>query len=136
MIARRFSSVIVAFAVAVTLLAGCSSASSTPAVCTDVANLKTSVTGLKDINVKEQGVSAVTDELNKIKGQLTTLKNDAKGQYSSEIDAMSTAIDGLTTSINAAKGSANATTLGAVATAAHGVVTAGNNLITAVSHTC
>jgi VCBS repeat-containing protein len=136
MIARRFSGVIAAFAVTAALLAGCSSASSTPAVCTDVANLKTSVTGLKDINVKEQGVSAVTDELNKIKGQLTTLKNDAKGQYSTQIDDMSTAIDGLSASLTAAKASTNATTLGAVATAAHGVVTAGNNLVTAVSHTC
>ena len=106
------------------------------AVCTDVANLKTSVQDLKNINVRANGISAISDELAKIQQQLNTLKTDAKGQYSTQITALSNALSGLGTSLDAAKSDLNAGTLGAVATAAHSVVTAGNNLVTAVSNTC
>ena len=119
---------------AATFVTACSS--SKPAVCTDAANLKTSVQDLKNMNVKENGISAVSDQLSKIEQQFTTLKADAKGQYSTQISAMSTALSGLSTSITAAKSDANTTTISAVASSAHTVVTAGNNLVTAVSNTC
>ena len=121
---------------AAALLTACSSTTSKPAVCADVANLKTSVQDLKNVNVRENGVSAVTDQLSKIEQQFNTLKTDAKGQYSTQIDDMSKALSGLSSSVTAAKGNVNATTLTAVATAAKSVVTAGNNLVTAVSNTC
>ena len=121
---------------AATFVTACSSTSSKPAVCTDAANLKTSVQDLKNVNVQENGISAVSDQLSKIEQQFNTLKADAKGHYSPQISAMSTALSGLTTSITAAKSDVNATTLSAVATSAHSVVTAGNNLVTAVSNTC
>ena len=121
---------------AAALLTACSSTTSKPAVCADAANLKTSVQDLKNVNVRENGVSAVTDQLSKIEQQFNTLKTDAKGQYSTQIDDMSKALSGLSSSVTAAKGNVNATTLTAVATAAKSVVTAGNNLVTAVSNTC
>jgi len=121
---------------AAALLTACSSTTSKPAVCADVANLKTSVQDLKNVNVRENGVSAVTDQLSKIEQQFNTLKTDAKGQYSTQIDDMSKALSGLSSSVTAAKGNVNSTTLTAVATAAKSVVTAGNNLVTAVSKTC
>ena len=121
---------------AAALLTACSSTTSKPAVCADVANLKTSVQDLKNVNVRENGVSAVTDQLSKIEQQFNTLKTDAKGQYSTQIDAMSKALSGLSSSVNAAKGNVNTGTLGAVAAAAGSVVTAGNNLVTAVTNTC
>ena len=121
---------------AAALLTACSSTTSKPAVCADVANLKTSVQDLKNVNVRENGVSAVTDQLSKIEQQFNTLKTDAKGQYSTQIDDMSKALSGLSSSVTAAKGNVNSTTLTAVATASKSVVTAGNNLVTAVSNTC
>lgn len=134
MIARQCSGVIAAVAVAAALLAGCSS--SPPAVCTDVANLKASVTGLKDIPINSGALSAIQADLTKIEQQLTTLKNDAKGQYATQINDLSTALSGLSSSVTAAKDSPSAGTIAAVGSAAGAVVTAGNNLVTAVTHTC
>jgi outer membrane murein-binding lipoprotein Lpp len=136
MIARRCSGAAAALVVAVALLAGCGSASSTPAVCTDAANLKSAVLSLKDTDVRTGGLSAISDELTKIQQQLDTLKNSAKGQYSTQITDLSNALSGLSSSLGAARDTLNAGTLSALASAAGSVVTAGNNLVTAVSHTC
>jgi outer membrane biogenesis lipoprotein LolB len=136
MMARRFIGLAVACLMAVALLTACSSSPSKPAVCTDAANLKTSVQDLKNVNVRENGISAVSDQLTKIEQQFNTLKTDAKGQYSTQIDDMSKALSSLSSSVNAAKANVNAGTLSAVASAAGSVVTAGNNLVTAVSNTC
>jgi hypothetical protein len=38
------------------------------------------------------GISAVSDQLSKIQQELSTLKTDAKGQYSTQIDDLSTAL--------------------------------------------
>ena len=43
------------------------------------------------MNVRENGVSAVSDQLSKIQQQFSTLKTDAKGQYSTQIDDLSKA---------------------------------------------
>lgn len=120
--------------IAAALLTACSG--SKPAVCTDAANLKTSVQDLKNVNVRENGVSAVSDQLSKIQQQFSTLKTDAKGQYSTQIDDLSKALSSLSSSVTAAKGNVNTGTLSAVAAAAGSVVSAGNNLVTAVSNTC
>lgn len=135
MTGKPYQGLAAACLIAAALLTACSN-SSKPAVCTDVANLKTSVQDLKNVDVKANGLSAITDQLTKIQQEFNTLKTDAKGQYSTQINDMSNALSGLSTSVNAAKSDVNAGTLGAVATAAHSVVTAGNNLVTAVSNTC
>lgn len=136
MTATRCSWLVAACLMTVTLLTACSSSTSKPVVCTDVANLKTSVQDLKHVNIRENGLSAVSDQLTKIEQQFNTLKTEAKSQYSTQIDDMSKALSGLSSSVNAAKGNVNTVTLSAVAAAAGSVVTAGNNLVTAVSNTC
>ena len=75
------------------------------------ANLKTSVQDLKNVNVRENGLSAVSDQFSKIEQQFSTLKTDAKGQYSTQIDDMSKALSGLSSSIGGAKADVNATTV-------------------------
>lgn len=120
--------------VAGALLTGCSSGK--PAVCTDVANLKASVQSIKDTDIKANGLSAISDELTKIKQQLQTLKTDAKQQYSTEISALSGALHTLNSDVDAAKADPTTTTLTTVASSAGAVVTAGNNLSSAVSGTC
>jgi capsule polysaccharide export protein KpsE/RkpR len=91
---------------------------------------------LKNTNVRANGISAISDQANKIKQQLSMLKSAAAGQYSPQINAMSTALSGLGTSLDAAKSNLNGGTLTAVASSAGTVVTAGNNLVTTVSHSC
>jgi hypothetical protein len=101
-----------------------------------LCSLNISVQDLKNVNVGENGVSAVSDQLSKIQQQFSTLKTDAKGQYSTQIDDLSKALSSLSSSVTAAKGNVNTGTLSAVAAASGSVVSAGNNLVTAVSNTC
>jgi len=135
---RRLGAVCVAVCLIIAaLLTGCSSGSSSkPAVCSDLDSLKTSVQDLKNTNVRADGLSAVQDDLTKIKQQLQTVETSAKGQFAPQTSALTTALDKLETSIDAAKASLNAGTLSAVASAAGSTVTAGQNLVTAVTNTC
>jgi hypothetical protein len=115
---------------------GASASASALAVCKSADNLKASITGLKDVNVKANGTSAVSAQVTKIKQDFATLKSDAKGQFSTEITALSNALTNLGSSIDAAKTNQNASTLTGVATAAGSVVTAGTNLVTAATKAC
>jgi len=108
---------------------------STSAVCKSAADLKASITGLKDINVSG-GTSAVSAQVTKIKQDLQTLKTDAHGEFSTQVDALSSALSKLTSSLDAAKASLNAGTVSALASAAGSVVTTGTSLVTAVQNTC
>jgi hypothetical protein len=105
-------------------------------VCKSAADLKASITGLKDINIRANGTSAVSAQFTKIEQAFNALKADAQGQFSPQVNALSSALDKLGSSLNAAKASLNAGTLTALASAAGSVVTAGTNLVTAVSNTC
>jgi hypothetical protein len=109
---------------------------STSAVCKSAADLKASITGLKDINIRANGTSAISSQVTKIKQDLGTLKTDAHGEFSPQVDALSNALNKLTSSLDAAKASLNAGTLSALASAAGSVVTAGTSLVTAVTNTC
>jgi hypothetical protein len=141
------------FAVAIVLLAGCGSAgtngggttggstgsptaSAKPAVCSSVQKLTDDVVGLKDVNIRENGTSAVSDQLTKIQQQLNVVKSDSHGQFSTQIDDLSNALSGLRSSATAAKDSPSTGTISALASAAGKVVSTGNSLVTAVSHTC
>lgn len=134
---------------AAAFLAGCSSSTTTVSgvsnsmsaagksvVCQSADDLKASIAGLKNVNVRANGTSAVSAQFTKIKQDFAALKADLKGQYSSQVSALSSALDKLGTSLDAAKASLNAGTLSALASAAGSVVTAGTNLVTAVSSSC
>lgn len=135
---------------AAAFLAGCSSStrtvSGTPvtvssagvksAVCKSADNLKASITGLKDVNIRVNGTSAVSAQVTKIKQDFDALKTDAKGQFSAQVTGLSNALNTLESKLNEAKASPNAGTLSALASAAGSVVTAGTSLVTAVTSAC
>lgn len=141
-------------AVAVVLLAGCGSAATnggttggstgtatptataTAAVCASVAKLKDDVVALKDVNIRQNGTSAVSAQLTKIQQQLDVVRSDASGQFTPQINDLSNALTGLRSSLTAATNNLNTSTIGALASAASKVVSTGNSLVTAVSHTC
>jgi hypothetical protein len=145
---RRLAAACVVTAVLVT---GCSSSTSSSssitsssstsnnnktAVCSDLENLKTSIQGLKDVSITENGLSAISDQITKIKQQLQTLKNDANGQYTTEVNDLTNALNSLSTSFDAAKASPSVSALVTLASSAKTVITTGQNLINAVSSTC
>ena len=92
--------------------------------------------GLKDINIRASGTSAVAAQLTKIEKQFDVVRSDAHGQFSPQITDMSNALSKLSSSLSAARANLNGGTLTALASAAGSVVTAGNSLISAVSSTC
>ena len=88
------------------------------------------------MSVTQNGLSAISDQITKIKQQLQTLKNDAKGQYATQIDALTSALNSLSSSFDAAQASPSVSTLATLASSVPAVITAGQNLVTAVSNTC
>jgi hypothetical protein len=106
------------------------------AVCASVGKLKDDIVGLKDINIRANGTSAVSAQLTKIQQQFAVVKSDAHGQFAPQINALSSALSGLGSSLTAARDNVNSSTLSALALAAGSVVTAGNSLISTVTSTC
>ena len=111
-------------------------ASSNAAVCASVGKLKDDIVGLKDINIRANGTSAVSAQLTKIQQQFNVVKSDAHGQFSPQINALSSALSGLGSSLTSARDNLNTSTLSALALAVGSVVTAGNSLVSTVTSTC
>ena len=101
-----------------------------------MGKLKDDIVGLKDINIRANGTSAVSAQLTKIQQQFDVVRSDAHGQFSPQITNMSNALSTLSSSLSAARANVNSGTLSALALAAGSVVTAGNSLVTAVSNSC
>ena len=112
------------------------STSSNSTLCTDLDNLKASIQGLKDVSITTNGLSAISDQITKIKQQLQTFQNDAKGQYAGEVSNLMNALNGLSSSFDAARASPSLSTLATLASSAKTAITAGQQLISAVSSTC
>ena len=112
------------------------STGSNSAVCSDIANLKSSIQDLGNVSITANGLSSISDQITKIKQQLQTLKTDAKGQYDTQVNDLTNALNALSTSFDAAKASPSVSTLATLASSVPAVITAGQNLVTAVSSTC
>jgi TolA-binding protein len=106
------------------------------AVCASVGKLKDDIVGLKDINIRANGTSAVSAQLTKIQQQFDVVKSDAHGQFSPQITNLSNAVSTLGSSLTAARENLNSGTLATLAASVGAVVTTGNSLVSAVSNTC
>ena len=118
------------------ILAGCSD-DDTPAVCSSVDALESSVNDVKSIDFTSSG--ALTDlesGLSTIQTDLATVKTDAKSEFADEITAVDSAFTTLTTSVDAAKADPSAATIGAIGTAVTPFTTAVQTLISDVKSTC
>jgi hypothetical protein len=111
-------------------------ASANAAVCASVSKLKDDIVGLKDINIRANGTSAVSAQLTKIQQQFDVVKSDAHGQFSPQITNLSNAVSTLGSSLTAARENLNSGTLATLAASVGAVVTTGNSLVSAVSNTC
>jgi hypothetical protein len=66
-----------------------------PAYCSSVNDFKDSVSGLTNLQIAQNGVSAVTTQVNKIKSSGQQLVADAKSDFPSETTALSGSITAL-----------------------------------------
>jgi len=109
----------------------------TPAVCGSADQLQSSFDELKDIDVTEDnGLDEFKSQLETVDGDLDQLTNDAKSEFSSQVEAVSTTWEALGTSVQAATADPSADTLAAANTALSAFSTATEALISDVKSTC
>ena len=127
----------VALASLLTLLAvtACSS-DQTPAVCSDAAALKKSVSALTDVKVEQGALPDLQSKLTAVRQDLDTLKNDAKSEFSSQLDAVDTASSTFKSALDTAVADPTVTTVTAVGPALKSLGTALGDLDSAVEKTC
>ena len=113
------------------LAAGCSS--STPAYCTDAANLKTSVSNLGNVDVATNGLSSLQTALTSVQTNASAFATDAKSAFPSQTTALNTSLSALATAITSAKGQPRATAIKTVVPAVTQVKTSASALQSAVS---
>jgi hypothetical protein len=116
------------------LAAGCSS--SKPAYCTDAANLKTSVSDLGNVNVRQNGLSSLQTALNSVQTNASTLASEAKSTFGPQITALQNALSSLSTAIKSATGQSPVTAATAVASSLSQVKNSASALQTAVAGKC
>ena len=116
------------------LAAGCSS--SKPAYCTAAANLKTSVSDLGNVNVRQNGLSSLQTALNSVQTNATTLASEAKSTFGPQITALQNAVSSLSTAIKSATGQPSVTAATAVASSVAQVKSTASSLQSAVAGKC
>lgn len=81
---------IVAIAVpALLVLSACSSES---ALCQSIDGLRSDLQSLRDVNVVDDGIDALTTQIDAVKASLADVKQEAGDTFSSDIGAVETAI--------------------------------------------
>jgi outer membrane murein-binding lipoprotein Lpp len=98
---------------------GCSSSGggSKPAVCSSVGDLKASVSKLTDVKVSAGGITTLKADLTEVKKNLQKVRNDAKSQYSTQVDRVRADLTNLRQTASAATSNPSGNSLTAVATA-------------------
>ncbi len=108
-----------------------------PEVCNSVDDLKSSIDGLTNIDVSSSTtINELQSGLDTVQTNLTTVKTDAKAEFSSQIDAVDTALGTLNTSVDTARSDPTANSLAAVGTAVTAFTTATQTLVDDVESTC
>jgi len=116
------------------LVAGC--ASDKPPVCDSLDAVRHSADQMRDANISENGLSAVSGDLSQLKADLAQFANDAKAQYQSQVDALKASVDRLQANVASAREAPTAASLGAVRTTVTDVGNAARELSAAVADTC
>ncbi len=132
--ATRLVPTLLAMVIAASGLAACGG--DKPAVCDDVDALQASVGNLKDVQVSENGLNALSTDLTQIRKDLQQLGTSAKAEFGDDASKVDSAVKGLQSSVSAAKSAPSASTLSAVGTAIKGVQSSLSALQDAVSETC
>jgi hypothetical protein len=112
------------------------SKSSKPAICKDRDNLQSSIQDLRNVNVRQDGVTALTDAFDKVKSNAQTLADAAKSLYGPQVDTVKADITALEQAVNTAKSNKTIDTVSAVLTAVSTLVTDSKTLIDDVKNQC
>jgi hypothetical protein len=112
-------------------------ASSKPAYCASLENLKASVRAIPGLSeIKQNGTSSLDSALAKVKTNATAVVNDAKTQFKSQTSALDSAIGTLSTSVSQLSKPPTVAQLKALRPQLTAVGTAAQQLKSAVSPKC
>jgi hypothetical protein len=133
----NFRALRVALACWLTLLAlAACSGEETPAVCSDADALKKSVSALTDVKVEQGALPDLQSKLTAVRDDLATLKNNAKSEFSSQLDAVDSASTTFTSALDAAVADPTVSTVSALGPPLQSLGTALTDLESAVEKTC
>ena len=109
----------------------------TPAVCSSVDDLKSSVQKIKDIDPTSSGaLGALQTDLKAVASDLAKVKSDAKSEFSKQLGSVESKYSSSKASIQAAVANPNATTVSAAVGALKALGTSVQTLISDIESTC
>lgn len=115
---------------------GAGSATTKPAYCADVANLKASINALPQTKVVQNGVSGLESAVAQIKKDTQAVVTSVKGQFTNETSALQSSVQTLGTTAKHAAASPSVATLTQLPGQVSAVVTEAKNLEKATSPKC
>ena len=123
------------------LIAGCSSDDTSesegpPAVCSSVEALQTSVDELQDVQVTDDGLTAVQDAVASVETDVRQVVDDATSELEPQVDQLQADVDDLRSSVDAALDAPSADTLRAVGSSISTLTDAVTGLAEDVGSTC
>ena len=133
-----------ALVVLVATLSGCGagdddtppSADTTPAVCSSVDSLRSSVEAVTGAKIQRGALETLQNDLAKVRSDLSTVAKDAKREYADEVDIVEEAMSDLGKSLDAAVSTPTAANVAAVGAASQALGTSVKALVNSVDSTC
>lgn len=122
----------------VTITGGCAQGepAAPPAVCSAVSSLKASVEDVTTVDLDQGALAELQANLTQVQTDLGKVKDDAKDEYATEIDAVEQASASVSSSVAAATTSPSAQTIADVGTAVQSLGASLRALEDAVKSTC
>jgi hypothetical protein len=110
--------------------------SSTPAVCSDLAAVQTTLHQLTNLQLGQDTLHDLQSHLQKLDKQVRTLASDASNQYSPEISAVRSSLHKVQSAATSAVSSPSAASVSQLRTDVHGLTSSIKQLSSAASNTC
>jgi ribosomal protein S20 len=139
-VAARLRPCAAALVVLVVTLSGCGAGEddtpATPAVCSSVDALRSSVAAVTDVQVERGALDALQKALDEVRSDLSTVVKDAEREYADEVDTVEEAMSDVGKSLDAAVSAPTAANVAAVGAASRALGTSLSALVDAVDSTC
>jgi hypothetical protein len=97
--ARGAAAVAGALVCATAFLGACSDSNDKSSLCSDVDALKSSTQELKNVDVVQNGTSALQSAYDKVKSDASALADSAKEEFKPQVDALTSALSSLGTAV-------------------------------------
>jgi hypothetical protein len=142
---RRWAAGVGTVVIGAGLLGGCSSGgssdsaaatSTTPDVCGSADALRTSLSGLGDVKIVQQGTDALDDAWSTVEDDWSQFADDARGTYGTQVDGVQDDADAVRTAADTVRDDSSPQTLAALATAVGAFLQNADALVDEVRSTC